>query len=54
MKLANTRLLGVLLVCHAAAAQIITTVAGTNYSFPYRSVASGSLAAVNAPLSRLM
>jgi trimeric autotransporter adhesin len=45
MKLVNTRFLVVLLVCHAAVAQIITTIAGTDFSFP-----SGSLAAVNAPL----
>jgi trimeric autotransporter adhesin len=45
MKVVNTRLLGVLLVCHAAAAQIITTVAGTGYSFP-----AGGPTAVNAPL----
>src|SRR5580658_1291136 len=45
MKPTNTRFLGAVLVCHAAAAQIITTVAGTDYSFP-----SGSLTAVNAPL----
>jgi uncharacterized protein (TIGR03437 family) len=45
MKMLNLRLLGVLLLCHAAAAQIITTVAGTGYSFPF-----GSLTAVNAPL----
>jgi trimeric autotransporter adhesin len=45
MKLMNMRLSVVLLVCHAAAAQIITTVAGTSYTFP-----SGSIPAVNAPL----
>jgi uncharacterized protein (TIGR03437 family) len=48
MKIVNARLLGVLLVCHAAAAQIITTVAGTDFSFP-----SGSLGAVSAPLGRV-
>ena len=44
MKLMNTRLPVALLVCHAAVAQVITTVAGTNYSFP-----SGSIPAVDAP-----
>jgi trimeric autotransporter adhesin len=48
MKLANPLWPVVLLICHASSAQIITTVAGTDYSFP-----SGSLAAVNAPLGVL-
>jgi trimeric autotransporter adhesin len=45
MKLLNTRL-GVLLVCHAAAAQVITTFAGTSFSFP-----SQPLLAIEAPLA---
>ena len=48
MKLGIMRLLGVLLLCRAAAAQIITTVAGTDWSFP-----TGSIEAVNAPLGNL-
>jgi hypothetical protein len=58
MRLVTERLLVVLLVCQAlvcqalfcqtAAAQIITTIAGTDFSFP-----SGSLAAVNAPLGNV-
>jgi hypothetical protein len=48
MKL-NARYLGLLLICHAATAQIITTVAGTDWSFP-----TGSLAAVNAPLGAVV
>jgi hypothetical protein len=45
MKLLNTRL-EVLLVCHAAAAQVITTFAGTTFSFP-----SQPLLAIEAPLA---
>jgi hypothetical protein len=43
MTLVEARIPGVLLVCHAAGAQIVTTVAGTDFSFP-----SGRLAVVNA------
>jgi trimeric autotransporter adhesin len=48
MKAVNARLLGVLLLCHAAAAQIITTVAGTDWHFPAQ-----TLPALNAPLGQL-
>ncbi len=38
-----------LLVCHAVSAQVITTIAGTDFHFP-----TGSLSAVNAPLGDVL